>query len=376
MRKTMLRWVALLAATIVVWAALAALGLSAAALFASLVVAAGFAVRGIGPSRVPKPAGMLAQGILAVSIGLMVDTETLSALGSSWLPALGVCAATLVVSVAAGLLLAVHRDVDTLTGALSMIAGGAQGLVAVTRELGGDERMVAVIQYLRVGLIIVTMPLVATVVFGAGSGGVAQARSGESQWYLDFLVVAGCIGVGIGAARLMRLPAPATLGPLAVSMAFELSGWNASVSAPTVLLPIAFVLIGWQAGLAFTEDSVRAVGRVFPWAVGLIVLVGVLCALLGLLLSYATGISLLEGYLATTPGGLSAVLAVSASSGANVTFVAAVQVVRLVIMLFAAPFGAKAFVALRSRAERRSEREQVSVDRRVRHGISSADDID
>ncbi|SNS36736.1 AbrB family transcriptional regulator [Rhodococcoides kyotonense] len=357
----MMRWIALLAVTIVVWAALAALGLSAAALFASLVVAAIFAVRGLGPDRVPRPAGMLAQGILAVSIGLMVDTETLSALGSSWLPALGVCVATLVVSIAAGFLLALHRDVDALTGALSMIAGGAQGLVAVSRELGGDERMVAVVQYLRVGLIIVTMPLVATVVFGAGSGGAVASRSGESPWYVDLLVVAGAIVVGIGVARLIRLPAPATLGPLAASIALELSGWIDSVSAPTILLPIAFVVIGWQAGLAFTRDSVRAVGRVMPWAIGLIVVLGVLCALLGLLLSHTTGISLLEGYLATTPGGLSAVLAVSAASGANVTFVAAVQVVRLVIMLFAAPFGAKMFLALRARRSRQAEREKVSL---------------
>ncbi|MBY6414184.1 AbrB family transcriptional regulator [Rhodococcus sp. BP-252] len=357
----MFRWLALLAVTSVVWAVMAALGLSAAALFASLVVAAVFAVRGAGPDRLPRPAGMLAQGILAVSVGLMVDTETLSALGSSWLPALGVCIATLVVSVAAGMLLAFHRDVDALTGALSMIAGGAQGLVAVSRELGGDERMVAVVQYMRVGLIIVTMPLVATLVFGAGTSGAASTGSGETPWYVDLLVVAGAIVVGIVVARLIRLPAPATLGPLAVSMGMELSGWIDGVTAPTVLLPIAFVLIGWQAGLAFTRDSVRAVGRVMPWAVALILVVGGVCALLGLLLSHVAGISLLEGYLATTPGGLSAVLAVSAASGANVTFVAAVQVVRLVIMLFAAPFGAKVFLALRARRSRNAERENASV---------------
>ncbi|KZF06947.1 hypothetical protein A2J03_23670 [Rhodococcus sp. EPR-157] len=361
MRNSALRWAGLALATGAVWAVLAYAGLSAAALFASLVVAAVLAVRGVGPERIPRPAGMLAQGILAVSIGFMIDTETLSALGSSWLPALAVCVATLVVSVAAGLLLAAHRDVDAVTGALSMVAGGAQGLVAISRELGGDERIVAVIQYVRVGLIIVTMPVVATVLFGAGSGAAAPAVEDGSVWYVNLLVVAGCIGVGIGVGRLVHLPAPATLGPLVASGALELSGWIDSVSAPTVLLPIAFVLIGWQAGLAFTGDSVRAVGRVLPWAILLILVLGVVCALLGLMLSSLTGTSLLEGYLATTPGGLSAVLAVSAASGVNVTFVAAVQVVRLVIILLAAPFGAKAFVALRSRHARKSEREKASV---------------
>jgi len=354
-------WVGLVLVTGVVWAVLAAIGLSAAPLFASLVVAAVFAVKGYGPRKVPRPAGMAAQGILAVSIGLMIDTDTLSALGANWLPALAVCVATLIVSVAAGVLLGAHRDVDVLTGALSMIAGGAQGLVAIARELGGDERIVAVVQYVRVGLIIVTMPLVATLVFGAGSSGAALGSGGDGPLYIDLLVVLGCIVVGIGGARLIRLPAPATLGPLVASGALELSGWIDSVSAPMVLLPIAFVLIGWQAGLAFTGESVRAVGRVLPWAILLIVILGVVCALLGLLLSHLTGISLLEGYLATTPGGLSAVLAVSAASGANVTFVAAVQVIRLVIMLFAAPFGAKAYLAVRARSERKKQRDDALV---------------
>lgn len=361
MHKTLYRCTGLVVTTAVVWAGLAALGLSAAALFAALVVAACFAIKGIAPSRLPRPAGMLAQGILAVSIGFMIDTKTLSSLGSSWLSVVVVSVVTLVISVGAGSLLALHKDVDALTGPLSMIAGGAQGLVAIARELGGDERIVAVVQYVRVGLIIITMPLLATVLFGAGSDGSISAADAGSPWYVDTLVVAGCIAVGIGFAKAVRLPAPATLGPLIASGALELSGWIDSVSAPTILLPIAFVLIGWQAGLAFTGESVRAVGRVLPWAVLLILVVGVVCALLGLLLSYLTGISVLEGYLATTPGGLSAVLAVSAASGANVTFVAAVQVVRLVIMLFAAPFGAKAFVALRSRRIRKVERERVSV---------------
>ena len=72
---------------------------------------------------------------------------------------------TLVVSVAAGALMGLHRDVSPLTGALALVAGGASGLVAIARELGGDDRVVAVVQYLRVGLVTATMPIVVTLVF-------------------------------------------------------------------------------------------------------------------------------------------------------------------------------------------------------------------
>ena len=47
--------------------------------------------------------------------------------------------------------------------------------------------------------------------------------------------------------------------------------------------------------------------------------------------------SLLDAYLATTPGGLYAVLPIAYGSGADTTFVLAVQGLRLFAMVLAAP---------------------------------------
>jgi uncharacterized membrane protein AbrB (regulator of aidB expression) len=61
------------------------------------------------------------------------------------------------------------------------------------------------------------------------------------------------------------------------------------------------------------------------------------CLGLGWLLELATGVSFLDGYLATTPGGLYAVLPLAYGSGANTTFVLTVQTLRLLTMILAAP---------------------------------------
>ena len=103
--------------------------------------------------------------MLGVYIGTMVHRDALGALGSDWPIVAAVAVATLVLSVAAGALLGLHRDVSPLTGALALVAGGASGLVAIARELGGDDRVVAVVQYLRVGLVTASMPVVVTLVF-------------------------------------------------------------------------------------------------------------------------------------------------------------------------------------------------------------------
>jgi uncharacterized membrane protein AbrB (regulator of aidB expression) len=65
---------------------------------------------------------------------------------------------------------------------------------------------------------------------------------------------------------------------------------------------------------------------------------------LGVVLAHEAGLSLLDGYLATSPGGIYAVLGTAAGSGSNVAFVMASQVIRVVLMLFAAPFVARLFM--------------------------------
>jgi uncharacterized membrane protein AbrB (regulator of aidB expression) len=62
---------------------------------------------------------------------------------------------------------------------------------------------------------------------------------------------------------------------------------------------------------------------------------------MGAALSVTTGAGELDAYLATTPGGLYAVLATATSSGADATFVLAVQVLRVFVMLLIAPLLAR-----------------------------------
>jgi membrane AbrB-like protein len=274
-----------------------------------------------------------------VFIGLSVRRETLAALGTHWPAVVSVAIATLLLSVGAGLVLGRHRDVSAVTGVLAMIAGGATGLVAVAHDLGADERVVVVTQYLRVVLVVLSMPLIVTYGFAAPNHTVPAVESPEAvaPWWLSLGFMVAAMIVGTGAAMLIRLPVPAMLGPLAASATGELTGWTHNIHIPAVVLPLAFLVIGWQAGLSFTRDSGAALGRIFGWALLLMVVLTAACGGFGVLLSAWTGISVLEGYLATTPGGLPAVLAVAASTDSDATFVAASQVLRLVLMLLAAP---------------------------------------
>ena len=94
-------------------------------------------------------------------------------------------------------------------------------------------------------------------------------------------------------------------------------------------------------GLSFDRDAVRLIGGALRPILVAIAAVLVGCAALGLLLAVPLGVDPLSAYLATTPGGLSAVLATAQSTGADLSLVFGLQSIRLVITVAAAPLAAR-----------------------------------
>jgi uncharacterized protein len=291
---------------------------------------------------VPQPAFTASQAVVGVTMGALVDLETLQVVATNWLPVLLVTIGTLALSLAAGLLLRLRRDISPVTGAFAMIAGGASGIIVMARELGADERMVAVLQYLRVLLIVLLMPVIATVVYGASTEPAPAADGGAGVgWVPGLLITAGCAMVGLVVGRLLRVPVAALLGPMVAAAALQLTGLVDGLAVPDLVENAAFLVIGLQVGISFTRESLRTIGRALPLALAVILGLIVASAGLGAVLAAVTGVSALDGYLATTPGGLYAVLATATGSGADATFVLAVQVLRLFVMLLSAPLVAR-----------------------------------
>jgi uncharacterized protein len=340
-RRLLLDWAAVVAGAVAVSALLALLHVPSPTLFGGLVAAL---VRALGGRRrlaVPRVAMTGAQAVIGVTIGALVQLDTLGAIGEHWLPVLLITVGTLALSLAAGQLLRLQRGVSPVTGAFSMIAGGASGITAMARDLGADQRMVAVLQYLRVLLIVVLMPVAATTVYGATTGGGAPAPAGGPGWPAGLLFTAVCVVAGVALGRVTRLPVGALLGPMLVAAALDLTGLSHGAQTPAAVGNAAFLVIGLQVGISFTRESLRTVGRALPLALAIIVGLILASAGLGAVLAAATGVGQLDAYLATTPGGLYAVLATATDSGADATFVLAVQVLRLFVMLLSAPLLAR-----------------------------------
>lgn len=296
------------------------------------------------PKTVPG-IGLAAQGVLGVYTGLMVRDISFAALGSHWPIVIAVAVSTLVLSVAGGALLGLHRDITPLTGGLALVAGGSAGLVAIARELGGDDRVVAAVQYLRVAMITAAMPIVATAFYHSAPSHAEQAsEKALLPWYFTLPLLAAIVLVGAVAGRRLRLPGGGLIGPMAITMGLEFAGLADGLAVPMLVFQAGIVLIVLQTVLTLDRESLRAIRRILPGAFALIMVLNVVAAGLGVVLAHSAGLSMLDGYLATSPGGVYAVLGTAAGSGSNVTFVMASQVIRVVLMLVAAPFVAKLFL--------------------------------
>ena len=346
------RWAIIVTATGAITALFAVFEVPSPALFGGLITGMFVALTTRKSTILPASVNTAAQAVIGVVIGGLLELSTLLSLGDDWLPVAVVIIGTLALSIVAGLLMGRWTPVSAITGSLSLSAGGAAGVTSMSRELGADERMVAVIQYLRVVLIVSTLPLITAFVFHPGPSAPGTGGAGnEAGWAVDLGFTLFCALAGSLLAIRLKVPAGTLLGPLVLTATLTLAGWSLDAHPPAWLAQIAYGAIGLRIGLGFTRASLRLLGRVLPAALGLTVLIILGCAGMGAFLASATGQSGLAGYLATTPGGLFAVLAIAAETDTNATFVLAVQVLRIFVMLLIAPGLAVLLSRLRDRPD-------------------------
>ncbi len=320
-------------------------------LIVALVAGLGYALIAPRPPRATGAPFAAGHVILGAAIGSRLDLGSIRSLRADWLAVFVSCSAILVLCVAAGYVLCLKNGIYIATGVFAMV-GRAPSLTATARTLGADDRVVTAVQYLRVLIIVASMPFVINELspFDTGSSGAGIFLFVDDEPLpterllgafrdagpgLILVILAFLIGVPL--ARRVALPAGTLIFPLIVTALLTGTGLL-DASVPNTLASAGSALIGLQVGLRLTRDSLRALGSLLPLAIVTIVGLVAVSAGLGLVLAQVTGHTLIDGYLATSPGGFYPVLAAAVSSNSNVTFVLAVQIARHIVILLSVPF--------------------------------------
>jgi hypothetical protein len=173
--------------------------------------------------------------------------------------------------------------------------------------------------------------------FGAG----APHQAAAVVWFppIDFLSLAATLALamlGPLVARVLRIPAGAFLVPLIGGIVLTHLGWL-TIELPPWLLAICYALVGWNVGLRFSRPLLVHAALALPRMLACTVTLIVLCGGIAALLVVFAGIDPMTAYLATSPGGSDSIAIIAASSNVDVSFVMAMQTVRMLVVMFVAP---------------------------------------
>ena len=329
------RWALLVGLVAVATTALSLLDAPAPYLIGALVGGLLVAACSTAPA-IPVSAGTFGQVMIGASVGTLVTVDLLEDLARhGWVIGLALVA-TLATSLAWGQVLRHQPGVSAVTASFASIAGGASGVVATARDVGADEPVVATIQYLRVLVVLFTMPVVARLFDPSASPGGGGSAEGATTWEA-YAFTGVALAIGLAVLRFLDFPGAAVLVPMLVASGLVATGWFDDPTVPAPLLNAGYLAIGAQVGLKFTPATLRIIARLLPLALVQVAGTILTCAAIGYVVARLTDIDQLDAYLATTPGGLYAVVAVAISTGADTGLVFTLQVLRLFAALLLVP---------------------------------------
>src|ERR1700730_2738864 len=329
------QWTALIVLSVGIGAVLLWLHAPAALMLGPLVAGIVIASGG-GKVRFPLPAFVVAQGIIGCMIARMVPLSILGDILSHWLLfTAGVLSVVVACSLIGWLMTRLHLLPGT-TALWGMSPGAASMMTIMAESYGADIRLVAFMQYLRVVGVAAGASRVAKM-FGvsAAPGASAIVWFPPVAWLPRAETLALAI-LGPLIARLLRIPAGAFLVPLVGGAVFTHLGWM-TIELPTWLLAASYAFVGWNVGLRFTRPLLLHAARALPLIVGCTLVLIVICGAVAALMVVTAGIDPLTAYLATSPGGSDSIAIIAASTNVDVSFVMAMQTVRMIAVLFIGP---------------------------------------
>ena len=290
--------------------------------------------------NIPKVVFEGALAVTGVVLGTYLTVSSLSNIAANIVPILLISIGTLLLSIAMGLLLTRVTSISLPTALLGMLAGGSAMNVVTSDRIRADVRMVTFMHLVRLLLVLLATPLLIHFYLApAAHVGILAAAGPETTapFLFSFVFTVLVAILGFWLAGLLPYSGSMLLTPLFVAALLILLPPFRSVVPPEGFREFAAMIIGLQVGLRFNTEALQKAKKHFLVVSVLMLVVTAGCGFFAWVLTEFTSMNALTAYLATTPGGRTAVVALAFTTGADPTTVLAVQTLRLLIMTLLAP---------------------------------------
>src|ERR1700685_4695612 len=296
-----LKWTILLLASLAFIVPLELMQLPAALLLGAMAAAILVAVFD-GKLAVPHWPYVLAQGLIGCLVARTTGPAILVTMTQQWPLFLGGVCSVLLISTSLGALLARWRVLPGTTAVWGSSPGAATVMVLMSEGFGGDPRLVAYMQFLRVMLVALVASIVARLWVAPDGAATAAidwfpAVAAGPLWETMALAVFGAI-----AGAKSRIPAGALLVPLFAGIALSCIHLM-TITLPPWLMAGCYALVGWSIGLRFSREIVIYAARVFPKIAASTLTLIALCGGVAWVLHVTAGLHPPPPSLATRPRG-------------------------------------------------------------------------
>ena len=305
-------------------------------MLACLIAAlAGLKLTGMGQVSVA------ARTILGVAVGASITPEVIGRL-----PQIAASVALIPFYIAVIGLIGVpfFRRVYKFNWATSWYAampGGLQDMVIFGKEAGGDERALSLIHATRVLIIVAVAPIILTAGFGVSlDQPIGAPASTLPLGELALMVVAALVGWKGG--ERIGLFGASILGPMIATAILSLAGFI-HVRPPAEAILVAQFMIGIGIGVGYVGVTFYELKRDVAAGVLFVLMLAALAAAFAELV-YVLGLAPpVESFLAFAPGGQAEMTVLAIVAGADLGFVIAHHLVRVVVVILGAPIAARLF---------------------------------
>lgn len=298
--------------------------------------------------RVNKQFLVCAQAVIGTMLGISTRPEIFSFLLVHLPLVIGIIVLTIVISIGAGMVLPKISSLNRETACMGSLPGGASAMVALSIDSKADTRIVALMQFLRLIIVILMASFVAKLLVHHSSStalsNIVRSSPAIHTWY-DYLLTPLIAVAGVFIGKLVRLPTANLLGPMILGLVVT-SFHVFNPIWPVWAVSLVYIIMGLYVGLLFDRQAIVHAGRLLPLIIfNILFLIGS-CALIGLFFSHLIGATPLTGYLATSPGGGDTISIIAFGCGADVSLIFAIQIFRGLAIMITGPYLSKAVLRL------------------------------
>lgn len=299
------------------------------ALFASMAAAI-LGVPVLPPYRI-RPATV---AVIGVMLGARFTPEFI-AMAGAWTASLGLL--FIYMLVVSAVTVPYYRMVgksDWQTAYLAGMPAGLTEMVELGEEKGADVRAIILAHTLR---IVITVALIAVWfrwIEGRTVGSMPNFGQAPTS-VQEAAILIGCAIVGTFLGKWLRFPAPAFMGPMALSAVLHAT--EVTTSAPPALIVIAAqIILGTVLGCRFIGVRPQVLASAAVLSAGSTVATLAIALIFALLIHSIIGVTTDQVILALAPGGLTEMGLIALAINADVAFVALHHVARILIVILLA----------------------------------------